>query len=217
MEDTHPEPVALEDQWRGVHHVQPELVEELVSYCNDRVNQAALAAWLDVAQRLVDQLWSGDLHAALAEDAAEHATWRALLRHEELRDPARVSRSRGLLRLRDQLPDHVFEGLAVSHLFVLLPIEDVDERRAIALRAFAEGWSVVRLREETEALRGGVVVPTVVRQARRSASALARLDVDAIAALPAEQARMELRALDEVLVAKRRAIRDVLGRVGGEH
>lgn len=213
MDDTKTDLVPLEDQWHGVHTVQPELVQELVRYCNERVNDAVLVAWLDVGQTLVDRLWNGDLDAALAEEAKEHATWRALLRDPALHDASRVSRSCGLLRLRKQLPDHVFEGLTVSHLFVLLPIADADARREIALRAYAEGWPVTRLRDETEELRGGVVVPKVIRAARRSASALERLDVEAIADLPAEQARMELRALDEVLLAKRRAIREALGRL----
>jgi hypothetical protein len=190
------------------------VLDALVGFCNDRVHGSARDAWVAIAERVVDTLWDGDLDAALEKSADAHATWRALLGHPKLRiDRSMLSRCRGLLALRRELPPAVFERLRVTQLFILVPIDDTTARRALATRAAASGWNAERLRSEAAPLTGVRPNPPGLTGARRAVRTIQRMDVAALAALPPDQARSELTALDDALATLRRRVRAELAKV----
>lgn len=183
------------------------VVEELVTFCNARIARGARDAWIAVADRLVDRLWNGDLDAALAPSAESHLPWRALIGHPGIRlDRAQLSRCRGLLRLRQQLPGGAFRALSVTHLFALLPLPDADTRRALADQALVEKWSVVVLRRAVAGLLGVQAPPAGLTVARRTIRAVERVDLGSILALPPHQARQEILALDSALEELRQVL-----------
>jgi hypothetical protein len=187
------------------------VLDALVGFCNDRVHGSARDAWVAIAERVVDTLWDGDVDAALEKSADAHATWRALLGHPKLRiDRSMLSRCRGLLALRRELPSSTFEGLRIKHLFVLLAVPDAEARWALAHRAFREGWSVERLRVEAGPYTGYKPTPAGLLAARRALGAIERMDAATLTALPADQARTELEALEEAVAALRRRLKAAL-------
>jgi hypothetical protein len=184
-----------------------DVVEELVTFCNARIARGARDAWIAVADRLVERLWNGDLDAALAPSAEAHLPWRALIGHPGIRlDRAQLSRCRGLLRLRQQLPATAFRALSVTHLFALLPLPDADTRRALAEQAVVERWNVAVLRRAVAGLLGVQAPPPGLTLARRTIRAVERVDLSSILALPPYQARLELLALDSALEGLRQAL-----------
>jgi hypothetical protein len=190
--------------------VDDDVVEDLVRFCNARIARGARDAWIAVADRLVERLWGGDLDAALAPTAESHVTWRALLGHPDLRlSRTRLSRCRGLLRLRRELPPQVFRGLQVAHLYALLPLPDATTRRALAEQALKECWTCAALKEAVAGLLGRERRPAGLVASRRVIRALTSVDLASICSLPRDQANHELMALSAAVDELSQRIREV--------
>ena len=120
------------------------LIDETVAELNAIVDRGGLATMRQLARIVLDRMFRDDADAFL-RDEDSHASYRALLRHPDLR----VSRT-GLwyavaIDKASQALGADGERLTAAHLKRLVHIANAEDRAALAAQAVRGGWNVETL------------------------------------------------------------------------
>jgi len=180
-------------------------VDHAVAWLNGAVNRRGLDLARDVHGYLLETFFGGSYEAFSDVNGLKPQSFVALCAREDLTLSHATLYS--LVRVGEQLkvlPHEVAEALTVRHHRALLPLADVTEKRELAERAAAEGWTASELEaavrgQRPESRRGRRPLPTAVKEVR----ALRRtIDVP-----------LDTDGLDDLTPELRRELEDALARV----
>lgn len=124
------------------------LIEETVQEINRIAERTVEKGQMEIGELVFEKVFQRDISLASSRNPRKDASFSRICSHERLRvngnslnNWTRAAAERGRLDL--DLPH-----LTMSHYIALLGVEDLDQRRALALEADANGYSVRELKKQ---------------------------------------------------------------------
>lgn len=154
---THKQPAAelgSPESARGSGHIDQSLVERAVCDLNHIYMTKALQTACLIGEYVIDRFFGGDVEA-FRKGSCEHASFRALSKHQDLRvSPTYLWTAVAVVgQLRD-LPEDLAQCLTLSHHRLLLPLKDASVKVALARMAVKQRLSKRELEREIGRLIG---------------------------------------------------------------
>ena len=134
---------------------EEDRIDVAVNWINAKVAHTMHFGLLQVGFYLLTNFFDGSLENALSKSPKKAQSFRKLCRRGDLSISAThlVNAVKLVVQEKTLAGDRTFTSLPVSHKIALLPVEDLDLKRALAERTADEGLSVRALTREVRGAR----------------------------------------------------------------
>ena len=155
-----------------------EHVEAAVAFINERTAESGVRLAREVGEYVLAAFFGGDFERFRDSRRNKSLSFRCLLaRQDLLLPPTTIYTFVRVARQLVGLPAEAAACLSLSHHRALLPVQDEQEKAALATRAAAEGWSKLDLERrvrarESQSPRGRKRLPVYVKATSRIARVL---------------------------------------------
>jgi len=138
----------------GSGHIDQALVERAVCDLNHIYTTKALQTACLIGEYVINRFFGGDVEA-FRRGSCEHASFRALSKHQDLRfSPTYLWTAVAVVGQIRELPEDLAQCLSLSHHRLLLPLKDASVKVALARMAVKQNLSKRELGREIGRLVG---------------------------------------------------------------
>lgn len=194
---------------------EQERLDAAVRWINKKVQSTVHFGLIQIGYYLLNSFFGGSIEEALSRNPHKINSFRKLCKRPDLLISSThlINAVKLVIQEKQLESEPAFQALAVSHKIALLPLREIEAKRALAVRVGSEGLSVRDLTREVRRVRSRDLCDADV-WARRLRRAL-NVVLESAESTPEGISASEAEALDRAILETRRRLQGTLASLRG--